>query len=52
MVAVGFKGIDYSSDGGVTWQHLSDASFYTIRFINDTEAFAAGKAGISKLIFK
>lgn len=52
IVVVGFKGIDYSSDGGVTWQHLSDASFYTIRFTNDTEAFAAGKAGISKLIFR
>ena len=52
MVAVGFKGIDYSSDGGITWKHLSDASFYTIRFINETEAFAAGKGGISKLKFK
>ena len=52
MMAVGFKGIDYSSDGGITWKHLSDASFYTIRFINETEAFAAGKGGISKLKFK
>lgn len=52
MVAVGFKGLDYSSDGGTTWKHLSDASFYTIRFINETEAFAAGKGIISKLKFK
>jgi photosystem II stability/assembly factor-like uncharacterized protein len=52
IVAVGFKGIDYSFDAGLSWQHLSDASFYTLRFINDSTAFAAGKGGISKLNFK
>jgi photosystem II stability/assembly factor-like uncharacterized protein len=52
LVSVGFKGIDYSQDGGKSWRHLSDESFYTIRFINENEAFAAGKAKISKLIFK
>lgn len=52
LVAIGFKGIDYSSDAGDTWEHLSDEGFYIIRFINDSTAFAAGKGRISKLVFK
>jgi len=52
LVAVGFKGVDYSNDGGDTWTHLSDEGFYTIRFINETEAYAAGHGRISKLVFK
>ena len=52
LVAVGFKGVDYSNDGGHTWKHLSDEGFYTIRFMNENEAYAAGKGRISKLIFK
>ncbi len=52
LVAVGFKGIDYSNDAGETWKHLSDEGFYTIRFLNDSVAYAAGKGRISKLIFR
>lgn len=52
LVAVGFKGIDYSNDSGVTWSHLSDEGFYTIRFLNDSVAYAAGQGRISKLTFK
>ena len=52
LVAVGFKGIDYSNDAGNTWKHLSDEGFYTIRFINDSTAYAAGRGRISKLTFK
>lgn len=52
LVALGFKGIDYSSDAGNTWKHLSDEGFYTLRFVNDSIAFAAGKGRISKLTFK
>lgn len=52
LVAVGFKGIDYSSDSGENWTHLSDEGFYTIRFLNDTTAYAAGKGRIAKLTFK
>jgi len=51
LIAVGFKGIDYSSDGGKSWKHLSDESFYTIRFLNEKEAYAAGANRIAKLIF-
>lgn len=52
LVAVGFKGIDYSNDGGYNWKHLSDEGFYTIRFIDENAAYAAGKGRISKLVFR
>ncbi len=52
LVAVGFEGIDYSKDYGTTWKHLSDVGFYTIRFLNDSIAYAAGKGRISKLTFR
>lgn len=52
LVAVGFKGIDYSKDSGDTWTHLSDEGFYTIRFVNDSIAYAAGKNRIARLTFK
>lgn len=52
LVAVGFKGIDYSNDNGESWKHLSDAGFYTIRFLNDSTAYAAGSRRISKLTFR
>ncbi|WP_452229399.1 oxidoreductase [Lacinutrix sp. MEBiC02404] len=52
LVAIGFKGIDYSSDAGNTWKHLSDEGFYTLRFLNDSTAYAAGAGRISKLTFK
>ena len=52
LVAIGFKGIDYSSDAGDSWTHLSDEGFYTIRFLNDSVAYAAGNKRIAKLTFK
>ncbi|WP_179345709.1 WD40/YVTN/BNR-like repeat-containing protein [Winogradskyella ursingii] len=52
LVAVGFKGIDYTNDSGNSWKHLSDEGFYTIRFLNDSVAYAAGNGRISKLTFK
>jgi photosystem II stability/assembly factor-like uncharacterized protein len=52
LVAVGFKGVDYSADAGNTWQHLSSEGFYTIRFLNDSIAYAAGNGRMSKLTFK
>lgn len=51
MVAIGFTGIDYSKDGGRSWQKLSEEGFYTLRFVNDSLAYAAGKGRIAKLIF-
>jgi hypothetical protein len=52
LVAIGFKGIDYSNNSGDSWTHLSDEGFYTIRFANDSIAYAAGNGRISKLTFK
>ncbi|SEL44658.1 hypothetical protein SAMN04487910_2480 [Aquimarina amphilecti] len=52
IVAVGFTGISISSDSGNTWKDISTESFYTIRFINDSIAVAAGKNRMAKLIFK
>ncbi|MCJ7465172.1 MAG: oxidoreductase [Maribacter sp.] len=52
VVALGFTGISYSNDKGAHWQQLSDASFYTLRFLNDSVAYAAGRDRIAKLVFK
>ncbi|MGJ5641592.1 WD40/YVTN/BNR-like repeat-containing protein [Formosa sp. S-31] len=52
LVAVGFNGMDVSNDGGQSWTHLNDESFYTLRFVNDSLAYAAGQNRISKLLFK
>ena len=52
LVAVGFTGISYSRDAGLSWEAFSEASFYTIRFENDSTAYAAGRGHIARLIFK
>lgn len=52
LIAIGFNGIDYSNDRGYHWKHISDEGFYTIRFLNDSVAYAAGKGRISKLTFR
>ena len=51
LVAVGFEGIHYSNDAGEHWRALSKESFYTIQFINEHEAYAAGKGRIVRLVF-
>jgi photosystem II stability/assembly factor-like uncharacterized protein len=52
LVAVGFTGISYSGDGGENWKSFSEESFYTLRFLNDSVAYAAGRNRISKLVFQ
>lgn len=52
IVSIGFTGISYSNDMGESWKELSKESFYTLRFVNDTIAYAAGKNRIAKLSFK
>ncbi|MBT8322248.1 MAG: oxidoreductase, partial [Eudoraea sp.] len=52
IVALGYTGISHSSDAGANWKMLSPESFYTLRFLNDSVAYAAGKNRIAKLIFK
>ncbi len=52
IVAVGFNGISYSRDMGQHWVELSGESFYTLRFLNDSVAYAAGRNRIAKLTFR
>lgn len=52
LVAMGFSGISYSSDGGKTWSALSDEGFYTFDFMNDYTVIAAGKNKIAKIVFQ
>ncbi|MUH37798.1 oxidoreductase [Zobellia amurskyensis] len=51
LIAIGFTGLSYSSDRGVSWKQLSDEPFYTIRFQNENVAYAAGKNRMAKLTF-
>ena len=53
LVAVGASGLHYSSDSGENWKQFStDKDLYTIRFLNDSTAIAAGKDKIVKVNFK
>lgn len=52
LVAVGFEGVSFSSDGGQHWKQLSDEPFYTVKFVSDSTAFAAGNGRISMLTFQ
>ena len=51
LVSVGVGGIDVSNNAGESWKHLSDDGFYTLRFLNDSIAYAAGKGKLSKITF-
>lgn len=52
IIATGITGIHYSKDAGETWEKLSDEGFYTLRFVNDTVAYAAGKNRVARLYFR
>ena len=53
LVTVGASGLYYSYDSGNSWKQLStDSSLYTIRFINNYTAIAAGKNKIIRIKFK
>ena len=52
IVATGFNGIDYSKDGGKSWENISNEGFYTLRFANDSVAYAAGKGRVARLVFE
>ncbi len=52
LVSVGTSGIYYSKNHGKAWIQLStDRTLYTIRFIDNNTAIAAGKDKIIKLVF-
>lgn len=53
VVTVGYSGLQYSSDNGSTWKQFSkDKDLYTIRFIDNNTAIAAGKNKIIRIKFK
>ncbi len=53
LISVGASGLYYSSDSGEKWKKmLDDSSLYTLRFMNDTTAIAAGKNKIIRLKFR
>jgi len=53
IVSVGASGLQYSSDSGDNWVKFSDDNqFYTLHFVNENTAIAAGKNKIVKLNFK
>jgi photosystem II stability/assembly factor-like uncharacterized protein len=53
MVSVGATGLFYFSEKKQHWTRLSiESDFYTIRFINDKTAVAAGKNKIVKITFE
>lgn len=51
IIAAGPSGISYSQDRGQTWDRLSDQAFHTIRFVNDSVAYAGGNNGLARLDF-
>ncbi|WP_035671188.1 oxidoreductase [Flavobacterium sp. 83] len=53
LVSVGASGLCYSSDGGKSWRQLAvDSSLFTIRFLDNHTAIAAGKNKIVRINFK
>ncbi|MES2747128.1 MAG: oxidoreductase [Bacteroidota bacterium] len=53
LVCVGATGIYYSNDKGTTWKQISsDNSLYTIRFVDENTAIAAGKDKIIRIKFQ
>lgn len=52
LVTVGASGLYYSSDSGNSWKQLStDSSLFTIRFIDNHTAIAAGKNKMIRIKF-
>ena len=53
LVSVGLSGMHYSNDSGNSWkQMLADRTLYTIRFIDENTAVAAGADKIIRIEFK
>ena len=53
LVCVGATGVYYSKDSGNSWQQLlKDTSLFTLRFVDENTAVAAGKDKIVSLEFK
>jgi photosystem II stability/assembly factor-like uncharacterized protein len=51
MISVGSPGINYSSDGGNSWQSVSDEGYYTIRIADEHTAWLAGNRRVGRMKF-
>lgn len=51
IIASGFTGISYSRDAGASWSQISDGKFLTLRFVNDSIAYAGGSNVLARLHF-
>ena len=50
LVSVGTTGVYFSNSQGISWEKLADdKELFTLRFINDTTTFAAGKNKLIKI---
>ncbi len=52
LIAMGFTGISYSNNGGVSWKEISKEPYLSFRFLNDSIAYASGRNKVAKVIFK
>ena len=52
IVTVGYSGLYYTSDGGISWKQLAnDSTLNTIRFIDNHTAIAAGQNKMIRIRF-
>ena len=51
LIAVGKTGISYSKDSGKTWHQISDAAFFSIRFVDKHSAWLGGAEKLGFLRF-
>lgn len=52
ILAVGSEGIWWSGDQGETWKQISEEGYYTVRMIDRTQGFLAGKNKLSHFSLK
>ncbi len=53
LVCVGANGLYYSKDSGNSWKQFSkDTTFFTVRFVDENTAIAAGKDKIVRIEFR
>jgi len=52
LVSAGKTGVWVSNNMGKDWERLTETGFYTLRFLNDSVAYAGGNNILAKLYFK
>lgn len=52
IFAIGKTGISYSNDEGITWNDISNESYYSISFVDRNTAWLSGNNKLGKLILK